>query len=249
MEANLRPDCPPPPAVFGGADELNQTNSDASFLTAQNCEDNETMDECTTWTDEKHSSYLNNLEVSFVKQLHQSMGLLAPCSQLKPEDRNISLIRPINVQNASGQITVLRYGCWQKHNYERSKPLSRTRADSHNPRKSPWMYGAKRMRKLCPPPSSDMPEFPSLCNTENHGKGIETRRHKYFASEACNGDLYDLTKEGTGQNFVDEDNHNKSNTKPRLKKSKTALADTSHHDQIVPSTRCLTTDIRKLLAG
>ncbi|EPS68029.1 hypothetical protein M569_06747, partial [Genlisea aurea] len=31
-------------------------------------------DDSAAWTDEKHSMYLEHLEVSFVKQLHKSIG-------------------------------------------------------------------------------------------------------------------------------------------------------------------------------
>lgn len=48
------------------------------------------------WTDEKHSIYLEHLEVSFVKQLHQSISLLEKCSDQDEGERSISRIDQIN---------------------------------------------------------------------------------------------------------------------------------------------------------
>lgn len=56
------------------------------------------------WTDEKHSLYLEHLEVSFVKQLHQSVGFLAKCSDQNKGDKNITQTCPINVHNTSEQV-------------------------------------------------------------------------------------------------------------------------------------------------
>ncbi|KAI3448109.1 hypothetical protein Pfo_004774 [Paulownia fortunei] len=183
------------------------------------------QDDCTTWTDEKHGLYLEHLEVSFVKQLHQSMGLLAQCSEQNKRDKNISQLRPINVHIASEQ-----YGCWEKINFKRGDPLSHVSPDSHNPLKSPWVYRLKRTGMHCPPPSADMPDFLTLCGTQNPRKvitshGLETCPQQISASSQYHGDFNDLMREGTGQNFVDEDNQNKSNTKSRVKRLKTALAD------------------------
>ncbi|KAG8368379.1 hypothetical protein BUALT_Bualt15G0039400 [Buddleja alternifolia] len=151
MEANRRLEAPPPTAArIGGDGELARSNSDASALTAGNCKDvlrcceKVTPVDCTTWTDEKHNLYLNDLEVSFVKQLHQSKGWFAQCSEQEQIDMNISQKQLMNVHNATKQFTVLRNGHWQKLKYERNGPLSSTSADSLNPLKSPPTYPFKR---------------------------------------------------------------------------------------------------------
>lgn len=56
------------------------------------------------WTDEKHSSYLEHLEVSFVKQLHQSIRLLAQCSNHDVGDKGIPQMHPVNARDASKQV-------------------------------------------------------------------------------------------------------------------------------------------------
>lgn len=56
------------------------------------------------WTDEKHSSYLEQLEASFVKQLHQSISLLAQCSNHNEGDKGIPQVHPVNTCDASEQV-------------------------------------------------------------------------------------------------------------------------------------------------
>lgn len=56
------------------------------------------------WTDEKHSLFLENLEVLFVKQLHQSISLLAQSSDQDEGDRSIMQIRQINARDTSEQV-------------------------------------------------------------------------------------------------------------------------------------------------
>lgn len=58
----------------------------------------------TKWTDEKHSLYLEHLEVSFVKQLHQSIGLLPQCSNKNKRDNNSAVMPPVNVDDASEKV-------------------------------------------------------------------------------------------------------------------------------------------------
>ncbi|XP_051132834.1 uncharacterized protein LOC127252618 isoform X2 [Andrographis paniculata] len=60
---------------FGRADvllDLSDLESVQSCGDIAHCEE---KDDNINWTDEKHCLYLEHLEVSFVKQLHQSMGL------------------------------------------------------------------------------------------------------------------------------------------------------------------------------
>lgn len=59
------------------------------------------------WTDEKHSLFLENLEVSFVKQLNQSISLLDQCSDQDEGDRSITQIDQINTCDTSKQVEAL----------------------------------------------------------------------------------------------------------------------------------------------
>ncbi|PIN07291.1 hypothetical protein CDL12_20146 [Handroanthus impetiginosus] len=224
--------------------EMSRLNSDASSLSAENCKDTfcclaaMKLDDRTEWTDKKHNLYLRHLEVSFVKQLHQSKLFLARCSELNQRDTNISQKHLINVNNDSKQ-----NGCWQKKD-----DLSRSnQADSRVLFKGKWMYNLKHMYVHCPPPSAEMPEFLKLCSTVKQGKliiphEVATGPQEFSTSNPRDGDLYDLTREGMGQNFSDEDNQSTSNYQSRAKRSRTALADSSTHGQIVPSWKCPSTD-------
>ncbi|KAG8368378.1 hypothetical protein BUALT_Bualt15G0039300 [Buddleja alternifolia] len=244
MEANRRLEAPPPRIGCDG--ELARWNSDASALTAENCKDilrcseKVTPVNCTTWTDEKHNLYLNDLEVSFVKQLRQSKGLFAQCSEQEQIDMNRSKKRLMKVHNATEQFTVLRNGCWQKFKYERNGPLSTTSADSRNPLKSPATYPFRRKGSHCLQPSPNMLESLKLLSTEKPEKviishGLATFAHKFSSNNPHQGDLFDLEREGTGQNFLDNENQNRSNVESPAKKPRTALEDSSSLDQIVPS--------------
>ncbi|XP_022860723.1 uncharacterized protein LOC111381192 isoform X3 [Olea europaea var. sylvestris] len=64
------------------------------------------MDDCKAWTNEKHNLYLNHLEVSFVKQLNQSMGFLAQCSKQNKSENSVSQNRASSVHNASKQLSI-----------------------------------------------------------------------------------------------------------------------------------------------
>ncbi|KAK4424195.1 hypothetical protein Salat_1612900 [Sesamum alatum] len=248
MEGNCRSEATPRSADAGCAEEMNRSSSDASALTAENCKDilhpslDARLDDSTTWTDEKHSLYLEHLEVSFVKHLHQSMGLLAPYSEQNKRDKDISQLRTIDVCNTFEQFPVLQYGCQEKINCKGGDPRSQASADSHAPLKRPGAYRFKRMGMLCPPISTDIPELLTVCGTEirrkgiiSHSHGSETCSHHFSAGSRFHGDSYGLMREGTGQNFVDEDNQYKSNPKSGAKRLKTALTDSCSHDQIVPS--------------
>ncbi|PIN06053.1 hypothetical protein CDL12_21394 [Handroanthus impetiginosus] len=218
MEENWRSENLPPLADVGCGNQLNRSNSDASTLTAENCEDvvhfsaDSKPDDSAMWTDEKHSLYLELLEVSFVKQLHESMGLFAQHTKQNKRDKNISENWPIDVNYTTEQQTVVQRGCWPKINCEKRDFHSSVSADSHNTREVPWVYHSERLGVHYPPASADMSEIFMLSGAENHGK------------------------EGTGQNFVDEEIENQSSTMSRAKRLKTSLADRSSQDQMSPET-------------
>ncbi|KAG6436268.1 hypothetical protein SASPL_101154 [Salvia splendens] len=141
------------------------------------------------WTDHKHSLFLQHLELSFVKQLHQSISLL----DQDEEEINTSLIDQINL---AGRL----HGC-SKIKCNRGYPLSHVSVDSIGHSKRPTV-------------SAHTPEPWTLCKAENVGEVVKP-----------NCDLHDSQREGTGQNFVDEDNQSNSDTEYRVKRTKIMLAD------------------------
>ncbi|KAK4437887.1 hypothetical protein Salat_0122800 [Sesamum alatum] len=256
MEGNLRPGTPHPrPAANVGRDyELTRSNSDASLLTAENCKDilcrspNVAPDDRSAWTDEKHNLYLHHLEVSFVEQLKQSKYLIAQFSEENKRHINISEKQLINVSNAFEQFNVLWNGDWQKINCVMGEPFSSSiSADSCTPIKSKGICNFNHTRVHHPPSSAEMPEFLKHCSTEKHGKriishGFAACSEQFSSGNAYQGDLFDLEKEGMGQNFLDEDNQNISNSGPRAKRLRTASANSYSQNQIVPYRKWPTAD-------
>ncbi|KAH6834355.1 hypothetical protein C2S53_012102 [Perilla frutescens var. hirtella] len=230
MEGNCISVSPPPSVDICCATDLNRSNSDASTLTAEICEDflHHSPGDSTMWTDEKHSLYLENLEVSFVKQLHQSINSLAQCSNQVKGDKIITQIHPITARDTSEQVELAAplNGCRGKNsNCNRGDPLSHVSVDSLRHIKNPWVYHSKRVATECPTALACTPEPLTLCDTENYGKvvkshGPDTCSHQFSASNQYS-DSHDLVEEGTGQNFVDEDDETDSDTESRVKRLKT----------------------------
>ncbi|XP_073269741.1 cold-regulated protein 28-like isoform X1 [Primulina huaijiensis] len=205
MERNL---------LSGAADDLMLWNAEVSSLTRGDILRrlaNVTPDDCTAWTNEKHNSYLNNLEVSFVAQLHESRDLV---------NKNMTQKKPINSPE--------QYGCWQNIDHRRYEPLSCPSADSHNLMKNSRIYYYKNLGIHHPSPSADLQGFQKLSDTQKHssGKGFISHGLATCSQEASAMNLYhsnsfDSMKEGTGQNYVKEDN-DKPNLRSGLKKIKPA---------------------------
>ncbi|KAL3814233.1 hypothetical protein ACJIZ3_015501 [Penstemon smallii] len=235
IQGNFRPEMPPSrsAASTGCVEELTRSNSNTSSLTAEICKDvSHRPDDCAAWTDERHNLYLNHLELSFVKQLHQSKALLMQCSDQHQMDINLSKKRLIDVRISSEQLTVFQNGCLQRIDYEKAEPLSHTSADSHIAVKS-QLVSRFRHRGM-------------LFSKGRHGKGIiphglATCSHHLSANSTYYGDL---TREGTDQNFSDDDSQIKSNFVSQTKRVKTAYVESSSkdQDQIVPSRNSPPTD-------
>ncbi|KAL0387021.1 UNVERIFIED_CONTAM: putative fucosyltransferase-like protein [Sesamum radiatum] len=160
------------------------------------------------------------------------MGLLAPYSEQNKRDKDISQMRMIGVHN-----TFEQYGCQEKVNCKGRDPVSHASVDSHAPLNRLGAYRFNRMGMHCPSVSADLPELLTVCGTEICRKGIishgsETCSHHFSADSQFHGDSYGLMREGSDQNFVDEDNQYKSNPMSRAKRLKTALTDSSSHDQV-----------------
>ncbi|KZV37443.1 hypothetical protein F511_24850 [Dorcoceras hygrometricum] len=221
MERNLRADGAALSASLAGADELMLWNADVSSLTVQNdgdvfrrlanvaplfdCEDDVVVfelrfDDRTAWTNEKHNLYLNHLEVSFVTQLHKSRDSVY---------ENMTQKKPVNFPE---QFTASQYGLWQRIDHRR-EPLSCPPADSHNCMKNSWICFHR------PSPSANLQGFQKLSDNEknssrkgNMSHGLATCSQQVSTMNLCQADTFDSMKEGTGQNYVSEDNEQ---TNPR----------------------------------
>ncbi|XP_047967257.1 cold-regulated protein 28-like [Salvia hispanica] len=147
----------------------------------------------TMWTDEKHNIYLEHLEVSFVKQLHQSISLLDKCSDQDEGERSISQIHQINDAQP--------HGCCKKIKCNRGCLLSNVLADSVGHIESQRLYRNKRIGMKRP-----------ARTPQPHGSDTCSSHQNSASTKYC-----DSKREGTGQNFVDEQHESNSNTAKRTK--------------------------------
>ncbi|KAG2318650.1 hypothetical protein Bca52824_011863 [Brassica carinata] len=79
------------------------------------------------WTNEKHNSYLEYLESSFVKQLYSLLG-----REEAQRDSRTRDVQQSNSEKSSDQFTVLQNGCRQKVNFGKKRPHLET-----SPRQNP----------------------------------------------------------------------------------------------------------------
>ncbi|CAL5377364.1 unnamed protein product [Camellia sinensis] len=237
MEDNFRPRSPPDLAAADRCrNELTRTYSysDSSSVTV----DNSKARPYTPWTDEKHNSYLNGLEVSFVKQLHHSFGLLSWCSKLNTSDRSPSQQLPVNASYSSDQFTVLREGSRQKINFEREQALPHSAAGTHAVVESPWIRHFTCSDKHSTKKSVDLQECSMFHRDEIPLRGKRIFSHGLTSlgqrclCHKCHQHAIGTIAEVSDQNFVDEDREEKSSSLSKAKKLKKS---TTTNDQIVPS--------------
>ncbi|XWS54803.1 hypothetical protein CRYUN_Cryun10bG0120400 [Craigia yunnanensis] len=198
MGDNLRRKFPfPAPSTDPQAcvSELIRTNSDSSGsgVSIESFRDptaNARPSQTMVWTNEKHNSYLEFLEASFVKQLHCSMSLRGCHPREEMWEPCPTPQLPAKGHNSSHQFSVLQDGCCQKINYESNDPLLDSTADSSDILGSPWLHHFTSAGK------SSSATFPVPRETVVPNDGIYLR---------SNTNLGGCITEVTDQNFVDED--------------------------------------------
>ncbi|KAL3515281.1 hypothetical protein ACH5RR_022183 [Cinchona calisaya] len=221
--------------------ELTRSNSDAaSSLTVENSGvishpfANARPDKCVAWTDEKHNKYLDFLEASFIQQLHRSRGFLAWCTEQNRSGKVSSYRLPASVSKASEQFTVLQDGQWQKIIFEKYQPLSCI-STVKIPRIPCQRHAGKD-----PHLSADPKECNEFHSEEEHLEGKRVFSNSSSSSSGqnhINNQCYcsSVIREGSGQNFTDDDCRHDPHSISLAKRLKTAVDDTSSEDQIVPS--------------
>ncbi|MBA0861797.1 hypothetical protein Goshw_000937, partial [Gossypium schwendimanii] len=152
------------------------------------------MGQTMVWTNEKHNTYLDSLEASFVKQLHYSkslhgchpqVGMREPC--LFPQ--------LLAGHNSSHQFSILQDGCGQKINYESNDPLLESTADSGAVLGSPWLHHFRSAGK-CSSITFPVPrkiavpndEICSRSNTNFYCKSAVNSKHNPIVN-SCNHSL------------------------------------------------------------
>ncbi|XP_077245955.1 cold-regulated protein 27-like isoform X1 [Tasmannia lanceolata] len=200
------------------------------------------------WTDEKHRSYLNSIEASFVKQLHNYEHRLMDSHdwlsrRQKLLDRKSSPSNP-NTNSSSGQFKVFCCGLWKKPEFEKAQTLLDTENESRVLLANPWIQHFRSAS------SSKGLEVTSLKLQENgetihvEGRKNATTTLKQFSAcySSINQDSVSSTTEVSDQNFVDEScgsDKGKNLSNPcRKKRARTRVADVSGKNQVVPLGQC-----------
>lgn len=258
MAENLRPAVPPPASDLAGTEgcgsAVTRASSDLSASTVDGSKaclrsnGNARSGQTTEWTDEKHSLYLDSLESSFVNQLHSSMGLFGRRSKVKMMELNSFQELAMNAYNSSDEYTVLQDGCWRKRNFGRHQLLLDAAAESRDILENPWICHFKSAGQQHDVTSSDLWNRSVDSSKGIHLRGKRKASHGLATSSkrlsACHPWLQDSVggiTEVSDQNFIDEEQENKSSRVSRAKKLKTKAdtVDATNTDQCVPSGKFL----------
>lgn len=204
------------------------------------------------WTDEKHSLYLNSVEESFVRQLHNRDHHFSDVNRWllrrqKVLDRKSSQSNA-NCNLSSGQFKVLRGGCWENHNFERVGMKSEIGNESSIHCANPLTQHVQLVSVAKEPDAAPV-------NVKGDRKLVSEATHlpgKKYRTPACGlatslkqfhrsySAIYGQKSIGgntevSDQNFVEEECEgeplSRSSKKRRLR---TAVADASSKDQVVP---------------
>ncbi|KAK7362632.1 hypothetical protein VNO77_04750 [Canavalia gladiata] len=193
------------------------------------------LDQSARWTDQQHSLYLSSLEASFVKELHHSMSLRGWSIQNNADETYNCRTSP-NSFNMHSQSQALQDAC-QKISLERAAPMLESTADSHVLAGS--QFRLTSVDRGCTLGEPNTYNHGLLCDEEIHAGGNsaftdQTPRSldKQSICYKSNQELICSTTEVTDQNFKDEEA--RSSCMPVMKRLKTATADGSNCDQVVP---------------
>ncbi|KAJ4716312.1 Cold regulated protein [Melia azedarach] len=237
---------PDPEVMDGCRSELTLADSESSGITVESSHHNGNATPPAEWTNEKHNAYLDFLEASFVHQLHQlhgSMDLGGWCSHEKI--RGPYSLQPLSTNNysSSGQLMVLRDGNWQKIKFEENQPPSdNAAANSHGMLENPWIHHFTSAGKHPSSTPLDPQKHSLLCD-----EGFYFKEDMTFSCESAGSSEQHLdchlghqnsdgssAEEVSDQNFVDEEQEDRSSSRPLAKRLRTAAIDASTADQVVP---------------
>ncbi|WZZ47040.1 hypothetical protein YC2023_043299 [Brassica napus] len=172
------------------------------------------MDERGGWTNERHNSYLEYLENSFVKQFYSLLG--------GEERRRLSRARDLqsNSHKSTDQFTVLKNGCRQKVNFGRKRPRLETSSSRQTPENPNGIdiHVNEEIEK-----SGGDKSFTRTSVTTS-------LRHEYPAQSTAGNVL--LSLEASGQNFREEVGEKGCNSRASRKRRREAnYDDSSLNDQ------------------
>ncbi|EOA17359.1 hypothetical protein CARUB_v10005640mg [Capsella rubella] len=175
------------------------------------------LGECAEWTNEKHNSYLDYLENSFVRQLYSLLGggtqRLSRTRDVQSKGtQRLSRTRDVlqsNSHKSTDQFTVLQNGCWQKVNFGKKQAHLETSSES--------LFQKNSLRSK--PQNSN----------ENYTMGTEAQGHVLCREETKHS-------EASGQNFIEDDGKEEEKGEVSRKREREANTDDSSlkEDQVVP---------------
>ncbi|MED6155995.1 hypothetical protein PIB30_010634 [Stylosanthes scabra] len=182
------------------------------------------------WTDKQHRRYLNALEASFVNELHRSL-----CSRGWTLQNNTDeACKPRSLQNSHDiprQSLALHDICRKKISFEKFSPMLESTADSHVLAGS--QVGLTPVDRGCSLRETNTYDHGLLCDDGLHaGRCSSFSNRTQRRLEQHHPDLIANTAEVTDQNFNGE--VAESSCLPVSKKAKTAAAEASSNDQVVP---------------
>ncbi|KAG5062989.1 hypothetical protein AAZX31_02G125500 [Glycine max] len=196
------------------------------------------MGQSTRWTDQQHSLYIRSLEASFVNELHHSMRLR--CRSLRNSTDEAYKCRILqNLHNMPKQSLALQDDRQKRINLQRVAPMLESTADSHVLAGS--QFELTSVDGSCSLREPITCKHGLLCDEEIqiHARGSSTftdrsprSLEKQCICRSFHLDLACSTTEVTDQNFKDEEA--RSSSMPLVKRLKTATADGSSSDQVVP---------------
>uniref|UniRef100_A0A1J3E4L4 Uncharacterized protein n=1 Tax=Noccaea caerulescens TaxID=107243 RepID=A0A1J3E4L4_NOCCA len=204
-------------AVAEASVESTLSNSLESGITVESSrgDGNSKLEECAAWTNEKHNSYLDYLENSFVKQLYSLLG---------EETQRVSTTRDVQSKShkSTDQFTVLQNHCWQKVNFGKKRVRLETSSEFQSQKNSP----------------RSNPENPTgnvLCNEEIKNSNDKAFTRTSMRNSLGHEYLAQSSAEASGQNFSGEEEEKGRNSEVCRKRRREANCDDSSlNDQVVP---------------
>ncbi|CAA6658873.1 unnamed protein product [Spirodela intermedia] len=203
------------------------------------------------WTDEKHNSYLNSIEASFVNQLYNhefnSNHLLGWSSRTQ---KNPHLSGPHTGSCYSGQFKVLRGGCWSEVKFERSRILTAAKNETRVLSRNPWI---QHFRSNSDNEAVDScPHMEINCTSEQEidiggerqgeedcGEAASSSQLPSCCTHVCHEDSLRSSTVGkirilfflkaSGQNFVDDLEGDNRVSRLCKKRYRTTMFDANHH--------------------
>ncbi|KAG6524213.1 cold-regulated protein 27-like [Zingiber officinale] len=196
------------------------------------------------WTDEKHITFLNDIESSFVNELYNEKYDSSACHRwLSRMKMHKGSCGQCESDKKPGQLKVLRMGCWENFVYDRNENDAETETDFIPFSANPWIQHFRPTiitKEKCLLSSDKIDNShligPSV-HLENDGHYGEVTSSKH---NCCQGSV-GSSAEASDQNFIDDELiSEKRSSISRKRRLGTRVVHDSINDQLVPSKKAST---------